>query len=394
MNKGNYNILFISHYLRLYGANKSLCTLMLDLRLNYNITPIVLVRAKGEITDFLDENDIKYYISPFYWWVNANKGFFQYFLNLRKQFLNFFRIRGILKMLSNASIDLVYTNSITVNIGVFIAQKLCCPHIWHIREGLEPYGLKFSLGNYLSRLFLKNNTDRYIVISEYLLCLFGSFLPQNRVDRIYNGITLKALTRNENILDEFFNICIVGVLCEQKNQLDALRAIFQLKSEGYSNIKLHLIGVEIDVYANILRNYIIDNKLDDMIVFHGHQTDINNLLQNMNLGLMTSNGEAFGRVTIEYMLKKMPVIASNSGANLELVKDGISGFIYEIYNTNDLVDKIKYFLIQPEQLDLIGKRAFEFAEINFSSEQNAFNINMVIEDVIVEYKLKNKIISL
>jgi glycosyltransferase involved in cell wall biosynthesis len=47
----------------------------------------------------------------------------------------------------------------------------------------------------------------------------------------------------------------------------------------------------------------------------------------MNIGLMCSRDEAFGRVTIEFMLHKMPVIASNSGANPELVINRINGDI-------------------------------------------------------------------
>ncbi len=78
----------------MYGANQSLCRLIMDLHDNYNIEPIVLLPSRGEICEFLEQNKINYYVSHFYWWVNADKGILQKLLNYRKQFRNLFRLRN------------------------------------------------------------------------------------------------------------------------------------------------------------------------------------------------------------------------------------------------------------------------------------------------------------
>lgn len=127
-------ILFIAHYSGFYGANKSLLKLMVLLRDKYGVNPIVLLPSAGQMCDELDRVGIPYYVSHYYWWVNYNKGLFQKFLNVRKQLINRRRISKICNVIQDHQIDLVYSNSVTINVGVYIAKRIGAPHIWQFRE--------------------------------------------------------------------------------------------------------------------------------------------------------------------------------------------------------------------------------------------------------------------
>jgi glycosyltransferase involved in cell wall biosynthesis len=376
------NILFVSHYSGMYGANKSMFTLMLILKERYHVNPVVLLRHHGPICEYLENSGIKYHIFYFYWWINGDEGIFQYLLNWRKQVLNLLKINRLVRLFQVDKFDMVYSNSIAVNMGVYIARSLKTPHLWHIREGLELYGFKLSMGKFMARRFLKHGTDRYIVISEYMYGFYNDLIPQNLISTIYNGVSISKSERKSNILiNDVLNLCIVGIISKQKNQMDALCAIKILVDKGYKNFKLHIVGTHTLDYAKTLEEYIESNGLNDFVVLCGHQDNVDEILQTMNVGLMTSQGEAFGRVTLEYMLHRMPVIASDSGANMEIVKNDINGSIYELFNSSDLASKIEYFINHPEQLDLIGGVAQEYAQTNFSSEQNAAKIFGVIQEL-------------
>ena len=104
----------------------------------------------------------------------------------------------------------------------------------------------------------------------------------------------------------------------------------------------------------------------------------------MNLGLLCACGEAFGRVTIECMLNRLPVIASRSGANTELIKSGVNGDIYELYDSAELAKKIQHYIQHPNLLEKIGGSAYEYVINNFSSKKNSDSIYNVIEELIVE----------
>jgi len=376
------DILFITHYPGMYGANQSLCRLMVDLRDNYHVKPVVLLPSQGDICEFLEQNDIPYYVSHYYWWVNSEKGVFQYVLNWRKQFINLIRVKRLVQLVKYEGIDLVYSNSITINIGVFISRRLKCPHIWQIRESLESYRFKLSLGRFISKLFLKTAADKYILISDYLLKAYWGLLPDGKMLRIYNGIDFSRIKTKSEKKSNTLNLCMVGILSEQKNNLDALKAIKILLNEyKVTNVRLHLIGGQKSDYWELINQFITENELGEYIVFHSHTNNIDSLLSIMHLGLMCSRDEAFGRVSVEYMMHSMPVIASNSGASPEIIKDNVNGFIYSIYNANELADKIYKFISQPELLKQMGQVAYNYAKTNFSSEQNTAAIYEVINDL-------------
>ena len=379
----SHTIFFITHYPGMYGANQSMCRLIVELRNKYGIRPIVLIPTRGEMCDFLEQNNIKYFVSHYYWWVNAEKGVFQYLLNWRKQIINLLRIKDILSIVETENIDVVYSNSVTINIGVFISRKLKCPHIWHFRESLESFHFKLSLGNFISKQLLKTAANRYILISDFLINAYSHLLPADRTQRVYNGIDFSRVKLQSEKNYETFNMCMVGIISEQKNNMDALKALNALvNTSELTNLRLHLIGGWKADYLELINTYIEENKLRKHVIFHGHTKDIDTLLPIMHLGLMCSRDEAFGRVTVEYMLHKMPVIASNSGANTEIVKENINGKIYTIYNSNELADKISIFVNQPELLKQMGESAYKYAKNHFSSERNAKLIYDIITDLI------------
>jgi glycosyltransferase involved in cell wall biosynthesis len=165
--------------------------------------------------------------------------------------------------------------------------------------------------------------------------------------------------------------------------MDALKALrILVKEMGYSNIRIHLIGGAQEAYLKKIFDYIDSEELKEYVLYHGHMEDVHGLMSRMDIGLMCARDEAFGRVTVEYMLHGIPVIASNSGANSELVIPGISGDLYELYNPVDLAGKIEKFINNPDLIEETGKSACEFAIANFTSEKNTREIYQVIEEVL------------
>lgn len=380
-------ILFVTHYSEMYGANKSLCQLILELKNNYSITPIVLLRNSGQICDFLVENNIKFYVINHYWWVNYNRGLFQYFLNWRKQILNLFFLKKTKNIIIDNQIDLIYSNSITSNFGALISFSNNLPHIWHIREELLQYNLKFSWGKFYAKFFLQLTTDKYIFISKYLIDKYKDLIPLYKSTMIYNGVNNSDVNYIPKILNEEINFCMVGIVNKQKNNIEAIKAFdILVNKKKYCNIKLHLIGVVNTNYEKELLDFIDSRRLKSYIVFHGHSNNVKGLLPYMHIGLMCSEGEAFGRVTVEYMLNGIPVIASNSGANPELIIDGENGFIYQINDFEKLASKIEFFLENRDYINKIGKNAFEYANSRFTSKLNTEKVYEVIVNVL---KLSN-----
>ncbi len=367
----------------MYGANKSMLQLILELKEKYRITPVVLMRLKGVLCDHLERYGIDYIVSHFYWWVYEKGKSNNRLHEVIKQFKNVSRIKKIGAQVSLYKIDMVYTNSITVNIGLCLSKSLGCKHIWHIREGLDQFDFNFSLGKRFARKCFRRYAHKIIFISNYVERSYKNIIPKADIHIIYNGILPPKTIRNENTIRGNIKICMVGLISRHKNQLDAFKALKNLvKEKKINNIHLYIIGVSKQEYKQQLENFINLNKLEKFVTFMGHQNDVPQILQYMNLGLTCSRNEAFGRVTIEYMINRIPVIASDSGANPEIVHAGKNGEIYSLYNNVELASKILKFIDNPTLLEEYGSYAQRYAIENFSSEKNTNKVYQQIQDTL------------
>ena len=79
-----------------------------------------------------------------------------------------------------------------------------------------------------------------------------------------------------------------------------------------------------------------------------------------DVALVCSRAEAFGRITIEAMKYGLPVIASNVGGNVELIKDGETGVLYEYGSIQSMEEKID-LLFDVNLRQCIAKQAYEWA---------------------------------
>lgn len=375
-------ILFVTHYSGLYGANKSLLALMGLLKEKYSVNPVVLLPSIGQMCAQLEKVGITYKVSHYYWWVNYNHGVFQWLLNKRKQIVNLTRVGDLCNLFKDDTIDLVYSNSICVNVGFFIAKRLGVPHIWQARESLVQYSLSLPL--FLSKRIWASPVNRkYLLISDYMMTYYKPFLPNERMARVYNGVDLPLGVQRikENCISSRLKIACVGVLCDQKNQMELLRALSILMKRGVES-EVWLVGAEKKEYADRLHGFVSQSGLDEMVHFTGHMDNVYPILEEMNLGVVTAHDEAFGRTTVEYMLMQMPVIVSDSGANAELVDQGVTGEIYPLGDVEALANAIELYVKRPELLVIKGHAAEHRAIDAYSAGKNAELIFQQIANVI------------
>lgn len=63
--------------------------------------------------------------------------------------------------------------------------------------------------------------------------------------------------------------------------------------------------------------------------------------KNVDIEIVSSKQEAFGKITVEAMMGQIPVIGSNSGGTKELIKHNQNGLLFESGNADDLAKKIE-----------------------------------------------------
>jgi glycosyltransferase involved in cell wall biosynthesis len=86
------------------------------------------------------------------------------------------------------------------------------------------------------------------------------------------------------------------------------------------------------------------------------------------VGIIASEYEGFGLVTVEYMLDSMPVIGYRSGATPEIVSDGTTGILYD--DIHGLAEAMKKMIEDPALRKSMGAAGKERALREFTAENN------------------------
>jgi len=374
-------VLYVTHYSGFYGANRSLLRLILELREIYGVIPLVIVPMKGVFTNELNEKEIDFEIYRFYNWQNIGNS---WMVSFTKQALNWFLFANIAKDLKKKKIgiDLIHTNTSITNLGGYLSKVLNIPHIWHIREfGALDFNTKYLNGIKKAGKYYESHSNHIVAISKKLKDYYSNYISEKKIKVIYNGVELNEnLTKGFNSKDSL-RLCFVGVITENKNQMEAIRACEYLIKKNVTDFMLQFVGDGPDAYHPSLVNYVREKHLENHVEFVGYVDKINPILEKSDVGIVCSKNEAFGRVTVEYMAQKMPVIASNTGANPEIIEHGSTGYLYEIGNYKSLALHIQRLIEDRSLLINLGKNAYATAARKFTSKINTDTIFELYREV-------------
>ena len=87
----------------------------------------------------------------------------------------------------------------------------------------------------------------------------------------------------------------------------------------------------------------------------------------LDILLLPSWYEPFGRVVIEAMAMERVVAASAEGGPLEIIEDGVSGRLFEVKNSEALAQVIKELVADRPKMLQIGQQARQRVLQKFSS---------------------------
>lgn len=280
------------------------------------------------------------------------------------------------------TIDVIHTNSARNDIGCILKQKHGIPHVMHIREfGTEDFDCCIYRKDYYN--FLNQNTDVFIAISHAVAeSWIKRGLEASKVRIVYNGIDFHEIsTPDFNHVNKTLKMVIVGGICEAKGQLQCVKALSKLSSNILKNIKLDIIGWCDPRYKKTIIEYINKYNLERCVNIFSTSNNVHEILPKYDVGLMCSRSEGFGRVTAEYMFAGLGVIASDTGANPELINNEINGLIYRYGDEDDLARAIIKLYTDRECLKLYARHAYDDAHARFTIKNNVASIKRIYSEI-------------
>ena len=374
-------VVYFSHSDGIYGAPKSLLDMILVLKDGISdFYPIVVTSKVNQLNAICNELGIEnysvYYADCLYEY-ETNRSIGQIIhdarvclkMKYRHDYVNLKAIEHIEKLIDFRTIDIVHSNVSTIDVGAIIAKKYGIKHIWHIREYGQSEKRKFHpyIKDYYK--YIDENSDGIVLISEFVKRNWiKQGLSTSKAIVLYDAVGIPKYEKTEK--NNKVKILFAGSANPAKGVDDLLEAISILVSKyKETNFVLDLFGNYNNKFGEKVHRWISDNGLEEFIHVKGYDSKLTDKMYKYDIGVVCSRNEALGRITIEYMEAGLCLVASNTGANPELVDGCKEVVLYKQGDTRDLAAKLQSLIkLDGNQRLTMGDTIREYALNKFGKE--------------------------
>jgi len=283
--------------------------------------------------------------------------------------------------------DLVHTNSTKMHLMAGAAARLRrLPVVWHMRDLMTDDDARAWL-----RRAVEQIRPEVIAISEAVAAQFEGMPCHVRVvpngipiDRFTPGPPPEGLRGRLGLPEGVPAACVVGRLTPWKGHQTLLRAwpgVLGRVPEAHLLIVGEVAFWE-DGYAADLRALADELGIVDRVVWAGFRDDVPEILREVDLLILASTDEPFGRVLIEGMAAGLPVVATASGGVPEIVVEGETGLLVPPEQPAPMADAIAQLLADPGRARAMGEAGRSRAVERFDVRRVARQVEEVYEAIL------------
>ncbi|MFV8334780.1 N-acetyl-alpha-D-glucosaminyl L-malate synthase BshA [Flavobacterium sp. RSP29] len=158
--------------------------------------------------------------------------------------------------------------------------------------------------------------------------------------------------KNERIITHISNFRKV------KRIPDIIKVFYNIQKEIPAKLMMVGDGPEKEKAESLCK----DLGIQDKVIFFGNSNEIDKILSYTDLFLLPSETESFGLAALEAMAWSVPVISSNSGGLPEVNFDGISGYLSNVGNTDEMAQNALKILKDDATLNKFKENALSVAK--------------------------------
>jgi len=275
-------------------------------------------------------------------------------------------VREISSFVEKKKIALIISNSVRSHvIASFVSKKTHVPLLWMMHDFTFPR----MILSYLAKVPVRIVCVSYAVRKYVLLATRGKWKEKMVV--IPNGVDLAniqqqaamniklPLKRNE------IWVGTIGRIERWKGQEYFIRAAIKMLNL-VPRARFFIIGSPTEYdrktihYFEMLKRLVVHNRLTTKVNFTGYLPNVYPLLSKLDILVHTAiEPEPFGRVVLEGMAMKKPVIASPLGGPSEVIKDGSDGFLVDPKDTTRLASVMMELASAQHKRDMVGEAAYQ-----------------------------------
>jgi len=295
--------------------------------------------------------------------LNAEVGFL--FLN-KKSKLDFKSLLKLKRYIKQNNIEIIHAHSSSFFLATLIkflipSLKIC----WHDHYGFSddlknrPYFILKQFSRFFCHIIVVNhNLEKWAIkhLKNSQISLFPNFAVLS-----FDKTTFLKGEVGKRI------VCIAN-LRPQKDHLNLLNT-FQIFQKDHQGWTLHLIGKDNhNEYSKNIHKLIDDYKLINCVFIYGSKTDINHILSQASIGVLSSKSEGLPVSLLEYGLTKLPVVCTDVGDCSAVIKHQYSGFIVPPQNPIEFAFYLSKLAASKEVQINFGQNLYNYIQDHYSKE--------------------------
>jgi glycosyltransferase involved in cell wall biosynthesis len=261
------------------------------------------------------------------------------------------------------------------------------PHIWSIHEilGAKNAHLHFLFGRRALVSLLSALSTKIIVNSDATSQPFGE---NDKVRTVAIGFLWSSQDRDMReiyrqklgYVASDYVIGIVGKIYPEKGQKNVVESI-DLVEKTHPDVKLLVVGDVGDKgYFNKIQRFIAAQKLEERVIFIDYHPKIFDVLALLDLLVIASSVESFGRVAVEAMSVKTPVLAVRKGAMAEVISPGENGFLVDSSDPEVLAGAILSIRDNPEQVQKVAEKGYQLVREKYTVENQLNKTEEILQE--------------
>ena len=286
--------------------------------------------------------------------------------------------------------DIVHANSVRAGlIGMFATTRLPVKLVWHVRDQVPQSRIGWAI-----RKAAGYGTDAIITISEAIKESFSSSDNLSAITTVvHNGIEVQTTPKSLNIRkslgidNDKFVVGVVGQIALWKRQMDAVHAFYSF-AQDHPDTYLLIVGEprfrrENYEYEKQLRYIVGALGIGERVIFLGYRTDIPAIMNTLNVLLIPSNNEPFGRVVIEAMMAGVPVIGTDAGGIPEIIgRNQQAGILVPVGDVGSMTVALNKLFNDRQLIRTMGDRGKELVKTRFDIRVTCEKISKVYEELL------------
>jgi sugar transferase (PEP-CTERM/EpsH1 system associated) len=276
-----------------------------------------------------------------------------------------FPLLRLAKMFHRLSPNIVHTRGWPTVDAVFAARCAGISHLIHGEHGREHSDVNGNnwKRNQVRRL-VGHVVDRYVIVCDFFRLWLNEAcrVKEDRIVYIPNGVDTEKFRPLNSAWDAKVSEVRRGLRCQLGLPPDAMlvgsvgrldpvkdfptlmKAFHQVK-DGFSRAKLVIVGD--GPVRSTLTRLGEELGLDSSLIWLGERNDIPELLRCFDIFVQTSIFEGMSNTILEAMASSLPIVATDTGGNPEVVNNGESGVLVPVGGVTELGVALRRYLSDP-----------------------------------------------